>query len=209
MKRIFWIVLTIAIVVGAYYGLYAYRDSIPLPTDYVKLEFPLKNGKYIIMQSGKAYNIHTSPVEKYALDIVKESNISSMFKFKNTSLENGGTYGTSIYSPCKGVIRELRDGIKDQPIGIRDLSVGGGNILIIGCDGFDVLLAHIKSGTFKVKIDDVVELGEELAQIGNSGNTDGPHLHIMAYRMNGETERIPLPMVFNGKILYRFDIVNN
>lgn len=208
MKKILWILLVIGIVVGFYYGLHAYRDRLPLPTESVALEFPLKDGTYIILQSGKGYNVHTIPVEKYALDIVKEGTVASMFKFRDTSLENDVTYGTTIFSPCYGVVKAIKDGIKDQPIGIRDPSVGGGNSIVVGCDGFDVYMAHIKSGTFKVKINDIVDIGQEIAQVGNSGNTDGPHLHIMAYKWNTDnTEKIPLPMVFNDKLLYRFDIV--
>ena len=209
MKKILWILLFVALVAGFYWGLKWYRNSLPLPEGYVSMEFPLKDGRYMIVQSGKFGNIHTSPVEKYALDIVKEPPISSLFKFRKAALADDVTYGTKIYSPCKGYVKDLRNGVDDQPIGIKDPSMGGGNYLIIGCDGFDVMLAHIKKDTFLVNVKDQVSVGQELAQIGNSGNTDGPHLHLMAYIWNEDnTEKIPVPMAFDGKLLYRYDIVS-
>lgn len=209
MKKILWILLLITLIAGIYYGLKWYRNNLPLPDNYVSLEFPLKDGSYMITQSGKFGIIHASSVEKYALDIVKEPPISSLFKFRKADLEDDVTYGTKLYSPCKGYIKELRNGVDDQPIGIKDPSMGGGNLLIINCNGFDVMLAHIKKDTFLVKIDDQVEAGQELAQIGNSGNTDGPHLHLMAYRWTDDnTEKIPMSMVFDGKLMYRYDIVS-
>ncbi len=210
MKKLLSIIAIVLVMVGGYYLLDMYEKSLPIPDDAVSLEFPLKNGKYYVTQSGKSWRVHSSEVEKYALDIVRHSSFKLSFKFRDTSLESSDTYGTDIYSPCKGVVREIRDGVKDQPIGIRGPNFGGGNTIIIGCDGFDVYMAHVKSGTFKVEEGEIIEIGEKVAQIGNSGNTDGPHLHLMAYRMDndGMTKK-PLPMVFNGRCLYRFDVIDN
>ncbi len=210
MKKLLMLCIFIFTIFLIYFSISAYRKYFPVPNDAVSLEFPLKNGTYIITASGKLGSTHGSNIEKYALDIVKNIDWRSFFSFRNTSLENNNTYNTTIYSPCNGEVREIVDGIVDQPIGIKDPSVGGGNIIVIACDGFDVYMAHIKSGSFKVKIDDIVNTGEEIASIGNSGNTDGPHLHINAYRIDKDTlERIPLPMIFNGRFLYTLDRVNN
>jgi hypothetical protein len=206
MKRLLYIVIIILVVVGGYYLLINVRKSAPVPEGAVSIEFPLKNGKYIVMFSGRSNGVHISNVEKYALDIVKHSSIQSLLI--GSSLQNNVTYGTAIYSPCVGYVRELQDGVKDQPLRVKDPSAGGGNDIVIGCDGFNVYMAHIKSGTFKVKKDDKVIVGQELAQVGNSGNTDGPHLHIHAFKENGG-DIIPLPMIFNGRYLYKFDVIDN
>jgi hypothetical protein len=39
------------------------------------------------------------------------------------------------------------------------------------------LYAHLQPGSLRVKTGDTVRLGQTLAVIGNSGNSDGPHLH--------------------------------
>ena len=210
MKRILWIVLTIVVIAGSYYLLRRYRDNLPIPDNAVTFEFPLKNGDFIIMNSGEAYDIHTLPVEKYALDITKQGNDINVFKSAKSNLEDDPSYGISVYSPCYGNIKNVKDEIKDQPFGLRDRSAGGGNSIIIGCDDFDVYMAHLKSGTLLVKEGDIVNTGQEIAKVGNSGNTTGPHLHLMAYKWNEDnTEQIPFPMLFNGKVLYRWDIFKN
>jgi len=209
MKRILWIVLIIGVIVGAYYLIRTYRDNLPIP-DNVTLEFPLKNGSFVITNSGKSYDIHTLPVEEYALDITKQGNDLNIFKSVNSSLEDDPTYGISVYSPCYGNVKNTKDGVKDQPFRVRDRSAGGGNSITIGCDGFDVYMAHFKSNTLLVKEGDIVNVGQEIAKVGNSGNTTGPHLHLMAYMWNEDnTERIPLPMLFLGRYLYRWDIFKN
>ena len=39
------------------------------------------------------------------------------------------------------------------------------------------LYGHLKPGTLRVRVGDVVNPGQVLGAIGNSGNSDGPHLH--------------------------------
>lgn len=206
MKRLLYIVIFILVIAGAYFLYTSYRNNLPIPEGSVSMEFPLKNGKYIVMFSGRSNDVHTSNVEKYALDIVKHSSIISLFV--GNDLEKNETYGSVIYSPCVGYVRDLQDGIKDQPLRVKDPSAGGGNYIVIGCNGFNVYMAHIKSGSFRVKLGDKVQTGDELAEIGNSGNTDGPHLHIHAFKEEGENI-VPLPITFNGRYLYKFDVVDN
>lgn len=206
MKKLLYIVIFILAIVGVYYLLITIRKETPIPEGAVSMEFPLKDGKYVVMVSGRSGEVHASEIEKYALDIVKHSSLLSLFV--GSSLEKNETYGTVIYSPCVGYVRDLQDGVKDQPLRVKDPSAGGGNDIVIGCDGFNVYMAHIKSGSFKVSKGEKVVTGQELAEIGNSGNTDGPHLHIHAFKEEGEN-MVALPMLFNGRYLYKFDVVDN
>ena len=43
---------------------------------------------------------------------------------------------------------------------------------------FYVLLCHLKRGSVKVKQGDFVSLGQQIAEVGNSGSSIQPHLHI-------------------------------
>jgi murein DD-endopeptidase MepM/ murein hydrolase activator NlpD len=40
------------------------------------------------------------------------------------------------------------------------------------------MFAHLKQGSARVAVGDVVERGESIAQVGNSGNTSEPHLNV-------------------------------
>ena len=47
-----------------------------------------------------------------------------------------------------------------------------------------LILAHLKQGSIKVKEGQHVNEGEFLAQVGNSGSSSEPHLHIHHQRQN-------------------------
>lgn len=83
-------------------------------------------------------------------------------------------------------------------------------MIIITCDGFNVMMAHFRKNSIKLKVGDQVQLGEKIGQVGNSGNTDGPHLHIMVYLSdNASGEKTPLPITFKGRYLYTWDAISN
>ena len=49
-------------------------------------------------------------------------------------------------------------------------------------EGVEVILAHLKQGSVAVTAGMKVNTGDVLGQVGNSGNTSQPHLHIHAER---------------------------
>lgn len=63
----------------------------------------------------------------------------------------------------------------------RDLRLMAGNhvLLDIGGHGF-LLLAHLRQGTVTVNRGQKLEPGDHLGQVGNSGNSLAPHLHVQA-----------------------------
>ncbi len=40
------------------------------------------------------------------------------------------------------------------------------------------MIAHMQPGSLSVTAGDVVEAGQQIGLVGNSGNTSGPHIHI-------------------------------
>ena len=98
------------------------------------------------------------------------------------------------------------DGIKDMPVPQMDREHMAGNYVAINCGEFYVFLAHLRAGSIVVKKGEQVEVGEPLAQMGNSGNSSEPHLHLHAQRglpqgspLAGE----PLWLTINGQFLLR------
>ncbi len=54
----------------------------------------------------------------------------------------------------------------------------GGNMLVIDIGGGNfAFFAHLKPGSLKVKLGDRVNRGEVIALLGDTGNSDAPHLH--------------------------------
>lgn len=207
MKKVIFIIILLAVICGAYYIFkIEKRKLMKVPDGAVSLEFPLKGGSFQAIQSGPNGNTHTQPPEKYALDIVKQVKLSDFFKFRQSGLEANQTFGTPVYSPCNGNAEKVMSGFSDMPIGTRG-NENEANRVLISCDQFNVMLVHFKKDSILVKAGDVVSVGQKIGLIGNSGASDCPHLHIMAYRPGpNPDDKTPLPIVFNGKYLFRGDI---
>jgi len=54
--------------------------------------------------------------------------------------------------------------------------------VILFCNGFSVLLAHLQNASLTVSVGNRVRSGNAIGKLGNSGNTTEPHLHIHAVR---------------------------
>ena len=60
-------------------------------------------------------------------------------------------------------------------------------------------MAHLKHGSVTVRVGDVVRRGQPLAEVGNSGHTNEPHLHLQVQTSpaTSNAERT-CPMVFRN-----------
>lgn len=115
--------------------------------------------------------------QKYAVDIVKFGENGRLFENEGLNNEDSYTFGAEIISPVNGKIVQVTDSLPDQLIRERD-KLAGNHIIIQFQDTLYVALAHLKQHSIRVKPGDTVQTGDVLAQVGNSGNSDFPHLHI-------------------------------
>ncbi|HET8734360.1 MAG TPA: M23 family metallopeptidase [Anaeromyxobacteraceae bacterium] len=94
-------------------------------------------------------------------------------------------YGADLLAVADGTIVDARDGVPENtPIGGRDIGMTfenlGGNYVVLDVgDRHDTVAfyAHAIPGSVAVRIGDKVRAGQVLAKLGNSGNSDAPHLH--------------------------------
>lgn len=182
----------------------------------ITLDFPLKNGHYYIAQGGDNSIInhhHHVQAQKYALDIVKINNFGfRASKLIPKELNDYYIFNTPVYSPVDGEIVETADFFDDLIPPNADSSHPGGNYIVIKAKDSTVLiiLAHLRKGSVLVSKNMEVFKGQELARVGNSGNTSEPHLHIHSvlqdtgdFFFNDEG----IQMIFDGKFLVRNDII--
>lgn len=180
----------------------------------VELSFPLKGGTYYVIQGGnsKITNPFHSMYEAInAIDIVKFNKYGNRAEgIFPKSLSSYAIYGDTIYSPCDGIVMQAVDGLPDlQPHEI-DTENPAGNHVVVECKGVNVLIAHMMKGSLSVKKGDVIEEGQKLGKVGNSGNTFEPHLHIDAVRSNNESlHGKSVPMLFHGRFLSLNSIVKS
>jgi murein DD-endopeptidase MepM/ murein hydrolase activator NlpD len=84
-----------------------------------------------------------------------------------------------------------------------------GNHVILRCGTAEIVLAHMRQGSVALAPGDTVAVGVRLGEVGNSGASTEPHLHIHAQRpalegappISGE----PLALRIDGRFLVRGD----
>jgi len=146
------------------------------------------------------YNPPGHPAQAYDFLAVDEK--KSLYKKGNffrhlvsfIPVEDTRAWSSPVYSPVNGVVVECLDGKSDrQKISfIYDLfklrtnkpkvsdgfGAFGGNYIMLQADNIFVLLCHLRNGSLLVKKGDKVTIGQRIGEVGNSGNSIQPHLHI-------------------------------
>lgn len=126
-------------------------------------------------------------------------------------------FGREILAPAGGVVAGVHDGELDhrgrrsqltlvpyllgQGARLRQGPAGlAGNHLILelGQRGLYVLLAHLRAGSFRVAVGDVVQTGQVIAECGNSGNSTEPHVHLQVMDGPDATVARGVPMTFRN-----------
>jgi Peptidase family M23 len=78
-------------------------------------------------------------------------------------------YGEPVLAPCTGKIVQAIDGLPDMKIPQIDSVNRSGNHVILHCGDIDVLLAHFRPQSLSVQAGMDVQVGDRLAEVGNSG----------------------------------------
>ncbi len=98
------------------------------------------------------------------------------------------------------------DGVPDNEVPEMNRESMTGNSVILDCDGLAVVLAHFIHGSINVSEGDLVATGEQIALVGNSGNSGEPHLHVHVQTIVSPEAPIagePLWFTINGDFLIR------
>lgn len=95
--------------------------------------------------------------------------------------------GVNVLAAAPGRVAALRDGMADTPVTdeTRQDIAGrecGNAVRIDHGDGWQTLYCHMKNGSVAVKEGQQVEAGTPLGQVGLSGLTNAPHIHLGVLR---------------------------
>ena len=140
---------------------------------------------------------------KYAIDIIeigKQGNRAT--NFLPESLDQYHIFGDAVYSPCSGKVISAVDGLPDNMPPKVDREHTAGNHIVIECKNVQVLLAHLKKGSVKIETGESVKEGQRIGEVGNSGNSDEPHLHIQANRLDDQ----PVAILFGERFASTNDL---
>lgn len=166
----------------------------------LEVSFPLRSGTYYVLQGGASIvtnPFHEMGSNKLAIDIVKLNYLGNRADgIAPRALSAYQSFGEKVYSPCQGSVLKIRDSLRDHPPGHPDTEHPEGNYIVLKCLMGDILMAHLRRGSIKAAPGATVTIGQPLAEIGNSGNTLEPHLHIEATK-DGKA----IGFSFNGRSL--------
>ena len=203
----------------AWSALRARRGTRPLPGRPIDLEPPLGPGRYVVLQAGSSrlMNRHLITLEKaflsrirgqaFAVDIiaVHPGDMAGRHPFSFRA-KDYAIFGAEVRSPVRGRVAAARDGFVDHDLFTTDRQNPLGNHVWLSVNDDDgppllILLAHLRHGSLRVQVGDTVEPGTPLGQVGHSGNSSEPHLHIHAQRgasPEAPLDADPVPMSFGN-----------
>ena len=185
------------------------------PRQTTDLHFPLQGGMYAVLQGGNSVATnpfhHWFPSDRFGLDLVKLNGLGNRARgIAPARLEDYASYDVGVHSPCAGVVQEAVGDVADNSPGQTDPEHISGNHVLLRCGALRVLLAHLRRGSVTVKADDSIRSGAIIGRIGNSGNTNEPHLHVSAVAVESAGPRryaAGVPITFDGRFLAINDVV--
>jgi hypothetical protein len=191
-----------------------------IPADPVALSFPLHGGTFGIANGGATewVNAHIETLgpapglrdfrgQSYGVDVIEMGRLGTRATgVRPADPARYRIFGETVYAPCNGRVVVALDGIVDQRPPQRDRRNMAGNHVIVDCDHAWVLLGHLERGSIVVRVGDSVQPSDPIGSVGNSGNSDEPHLHIHAQRPGSARAPLdgqPIPIIFGGRYLVR------
>jgi hypothetical protein len=166
--------------------------------------FPL-TGEWTIYQGGRSVydNYHAAyPDERFAYDIIAFHD-GSMYRDGATSLDTFYGFGRPVVAAAAGKVVLAEDKYDDNPLNKPSPTAPkqGNSVVIDHGSGEFSLYAHLKRGSVKVKAGDTVSAGQQLAEVGNTGNSPIPHLHFHLQNSPTWFQGEGLPVFFHGAML--------
>jgi hypothetical protein len=187
-----------------------------------EIYFPFRNGKYMITDGGNSkisrlmnYHFYSKVHRKnktnnsmlFATDIVKTDDTSK--KFFPAMNEDYPIFGHELYSPIGGQVVKIVNDIPENRPFSGGYPYNTGNTIVIRSENRYLLLGHLKMGSIRVSVNDTVSAGSIIAEAGNSGYSERPHLHMQLIDSATDTywKGMGVSIQFRGKNLYKNRII--
>jgi len=123
--------------------------------------------------------------QRFAIDWMRVNAKGELVSGDPADVNHYVDYGAEVHAVADGTVVDVLDDLPDQPPGklpdptkITLRTVDGNHVTLDMGHGLYVFYAHLRKGTVRVHRGDQVKVGEVIGELGNSGNTSAPHLHI-------------------------------
>jgi Peptidase family M23 len=141
--------------------------------------------------------------QRFAIDFEQVDATGRIFTGDSKVVGNYRIYGKPIFAVADGTVVAARNDLNDQmpgklPDGLPlDQADGNFAIVALGGDAY-ALYAHMRPGSVLVSAGSKVRRGEKIGAVGNSGNTQAPHLHFQLMDAAGGLAANGVPYVFDS-----------
>ena len=151
--------------------------------------------------------------QRYAIDFVRVNTENVQFAGDPAVNANHFIYGDEILAAAPGRIVATRDGVPENTPPVRPpnpprTTSPATSSPRTSAAAAHALYAHLQPGSLRVRPGDVVQTGQVLGLVGNSGNSPAPHLHFHVMNGAGGSSRLEaegVPYTFDRlAILARF-----
>ncbi|HEX9166053.1 MAG TPA: M23 family metallopeptidase [Gemmatimonadales bacterium] len=122
--------------------------------------------------------------QRFATDWLKYGPDGRAWQGDSTVNANWYGHGEPLLAVADGQVVAIKDGIPEnvpltpeRAVPITLETVGGNYVIVDIGGGRFAFYAHLVPGSVAVQVGDRVRRGQVLGKLGNSGNSDAPHLH--------------------------------
>ena len=176
------------------------------PADPVAIGSPLA-GEWATVAGGRSVLLshhYRTPFVTDALDFVRLVD-GRGYDGDPKRAESWYGFDEPVLAPADGTVVSVSDVHPDEPIGKTGVTPSYGNhiVLDIGNHRYAVM-AHLKQGSARVSKGERVRLGQQIAAVGDSGNSLWPHLHFHVQDSPDlDQQARTVPIVFRDVVLIR------
>ncbi len=152
--------------------------------------------------------------QRFAIDFIGLDASGSAIRgdFRKSANDDWIGFGHEVLAVVNGVVYDARDGVADnQPLvelprtSSPSVADTYGNYVIIALDEHTfVHYAHLQRNSVIVKTGQAVRRGQVVGRLGNSGNTNGAHLHFNVTDRPSPEDAQGLPFLFDA-----FELLGN
>ena len=143
--------------------------------------------------------------QRFAIDWTRIEANGQVFHGDPSRNTNWTPYGADVLAVADARVVQIVDGVPEndptsdtKAVPITLETVAGNHLILDLGDGRYALYAHLQPGSFAVKQGARVRRGQMLAKLGNSGQSDAPHLHLHIMDEPSPLAAEGLPLVFSS-----------
>jgi murein DD-endopeptidase MepM/ murein hydrolase activator NlpD len=143
-----------------------------------ELQLPFR-GRFRVSQGFEGSYSHHLPGNRYAIDVPMPE-------------------GTPVLAARQGVVLDMKMGFTGNSQDPRSRAQTN-YIRLLHPDGTMTVYAHLRTGTARVTPGQSVQVGDMLAESGNTGYSTAPHLHFAVQRNDGQ-RLVSIPFHIRGQV---------